>query len=315
MAAQTAAPATTAPQPDLRLAALRRFAIAITVFNLLGHFWFGFEQSYAQPLVSLATAYLMELALEWMDARIHRRVPRFRGGFVKLVNFLLSAHISGLAVAMLVYPNERLLPISFAAAVAIGSKYLLRAPAGNGSRHYFNPSNLGITVTLLCFPWVGIAAPYMFTENLPPTGDWIVPLVIIASGSFLNTRFTKRMPLIATWLGCFALQAMLRPLLFGTAWGPPLAPMTGVAFILFTFYMVTDPATTPSSARGQVLFGASVAVAYCALISMHIVFDLFFALTLVCAGRGVAMWVGHLVAQRSARDVLAGAGAAERAGV
>ena len=310
MAAETHAPA-----PDLRLAALRRFAIAITVFNLLGHFWFGFEQSYAQPLVSLLTAYSMEMLLEWIDARVHRRVPRFLGGPVKLVNFLLSAHISGLAVAMLLYSNDRLLPVAFAAAVAIGSKYLLRAPAGNGSRHFFNPSNLGITVTLLCFPWVGIAAPYMFTENLSSVGDWVVPAIIIASGSFLNTRFTKRMPLIAAWVGCFALQALLRPLIFDTAFGPPLAPMTGVAFILFTFYMVTDPATTPSSARGQVIFGASVALAYCALIAMHIVFDLFFALTLVCTGRGVAMWVGHLLAQRSAAQVLAGAGAAERAGV
>lgn len=310
MAAETHGPA-----PDLRLAALRRFAIAITVFNLLGHFWFGFEQAWAAPLVSLATAYSMELLLEWIDARVHRRVPRFLGGPLKLVNFLLSAHISGLAVAMLIYANDRLLPVAFAAAVAIGSKYLLRAPAGNGSRHFFNPSNLGITVTLLCFPWVGIAAPYMFTENLSQVGDWIVPMIIIASGSFLNTRFTKRMPLIAAWVGCFALQALLRPLLFDTAFGAPLAPMTGVAFILFTFYMVTDPATTPSSARGQVIFGASVALAYCALIAMHIVFDLFFALTLVCTGRGVAMWVGHLLAQRSAAQVLAGAGAAERAGV
>ncbi len=310
MAAETHAPA-----PDLRLAALRRFAIAITVFNLLGHFWFGFEQAWAAPLVSLATAYSMELLLEWIDARVHRRVPRFLGGPLKLVNFLLSAHISGLAVAMLIYANDRLLPVAFAAAVAIGSKYLLRAPAGNGSRHFFNPSNLGITVTLLCFPWVGIAAPYMFTENLSQVGDWIVPMIIIASGSFLNTRFTQRMPLIAAWVGCFALQALLRPLLFDTAFGAPLAPMTGVAFILFTFYMVTDPATTPSSARGQVIFGASVALAYCALIAMHVVFDLFFALTLVCTGRGVAMWVGHLLAQRSAAQVLAGAGAAERAGV
>ena len=29
--------------PDLRLAALRRFAIAITLLNLLGHTFFGFE--------------------------------------------------------------------------------------------------------------------------------------------------------------------------------------------------------------------------------------------------------------------------------
>ncbi len=43
------------------LGGLRRFALAITVFTLLGHFSFGFEQSYAQPLASLATAYVAQL--------------------------------------------------------------------------------------------------------------------------------------------------------------------------------------------------------------------------------------------------------------
>ena len=63
--------------------------------------------------------------------------------------------------------------------------------------------------------------------------------------------------------------------------------MTGVAFILFTFYMVTDPATTPSGKPGQVAFGAGVAVAYGLLLTVHVVFGLFFALTIVCAMRDV----------------------------
>ena len=35
-------------------------------------------------------------------------------------------------------------------------------------------------------------------------------------------------------------------------------PMSGVAFILYTFYMVTDPPTTPGTTRNQIFFGASV---------------------------------------------------------
>jgi hypothetical protein len=70
--------------------------------------------------------------------------------------------------------------------------------------------------------------------------------------------------------------------------------MTGVAFILFTFYMVTDPATTPFEIRGQVFFGASVAAAYGLLVVSHIVFDLFFALTIVCALRGLGLYLVSL---------------------
>jgi len=35
--------------------------------------------------------------------------------------------------------------------------------------------------------------------------------------------------------------------------------MTGVAFVLFTNYMITDPGTTPMAGRAQFMFGASVA--------------------------------------------------------
>lgn len=63
-----------------RLGGLRRFAIAITILNVLGHTWLGFEQSWAHPLAALATAYGMELLLEWLDASVQRRKPRFYGG-------------------------------------------------------------------------------------------------------------------------------------------------------------------------------------------------------------------------------------------
>lgn len=279
-----------------RISGLRRFAVAITILNVLGHTFFGFEQSLAQPLVALLTTYITELLLEVVCALSERRAPRFIGGLVRLIDFLLPAHISGLAVAMLLYANDRLWVVSFAAAAAIASKYLFRAPIGKGVRHYFNPSNFGITITLLLFSWVGIAPPYHFTENLDRVGDWLLPSIIIVSGSFLNARFTKRLPLIAAWLVFFFFQALARHLFFDASLNAALLPMTGVSFILYTFYMVTDPATTPQGKWAQIAFGASVAIAYGMLMVTHIVFGLFFALTLVCFLRGIGLhaiaWAG-----------------------
>ena len=121
--------------------------------------------------MALAAGYSVELLLELISAWSNRRTLRFLGGPGQFVDFILSAHISGLAVSMLLYANDQLLPIAFAAAVAVGSKAVFRASVGNGSVHYLNPSNLGITVTLLLFPWVGIAPPYHFTENISvPSG-------------------------------------------------------------------------------------------------------------------------------------------------
>jgi hypothetical protein len=271
--------------------------VAITALNLLGHAFFGFEQSYAQPLVALATAYSMEIVLELVDAVVNSRRPRFLGGFFSLVDFLLSAHITALAVAMLIYANDRLWPIAFATAAAIGSKAIFRVTVDKSARHVFNPSNFGIATTLLFFPWIGIAPPYHFSENIPPWGRWLLPGVIVLSGTYLNFRFTKRLPLIASWLGGFALQALLRSRTFGTPLSAGLLPMTGVAFILYTFYMVTDPATTPSSWKSQLAFGAAISSAYAFLMFSHVVFGLFFALAIVCACRGLGLQL--LAAQRA----------------
>ena len=274
-----------------RLGGLRRFAVAITILNILGHTFFGFEQSWAQPLVALGTAYPLAMLLEAAQCWSSGRKPAFSGGVRALIDFLLSAHISALAVAMLLYANDRLWVVAFATAVAIGSKVLFRQPArSGGGRHFYNPSNFGITVTLLLFSWVGIAPPYQFTENLDKIGDWLLPTVIICSGTFLNYRFTKRLPLIGAWLIGFALQAAVRSLLFDTPLVAGLLPMTGVAFILYTFYMVTDPATTPKSVLQQVVFGLSVAAVYGILMTVHVVFGLFFSLSIVCTIRGLFLY-------------------------
>lgn len=285
---------------DPRVAALLRFAIAITAFNLLGHTWFGFEQPWSHPLIALATAYAVELLLESVDAWGQRRKPRFAGGPLRLGIFLLPAHISALAVSMLLYANQRMAPIAFATGVAIASKYLFRLRVGGRLRHYFNPSNLGISATLVLFPSVGIGMAYMFTENLHGWANWILPMLIVVSGSLLNTLYTRKIPLIAAWLGGFFVQAALRSVLFGTPLSAGLLPMTGVAFVLFTFYMVSDPSTTPRSARGQVAFGAGVAAVYGLLLAGHIVFTLFFSLSLVCLIRGAALAVGGRLGARSA---------------
>jgi len=290
-----------------RLTGLRTFAVAITLLNVAGHAFLGFETSWLVPIVALATVYAAETLLEALDARDAGRPPRYAGGWGRRVDFLLPGHISALACAMLLFSNGRIGPVVFAVVVAVTSKVLLRAPIGGATRHFLNPSNFGITVTLLLFPWVGIAPPYQFTENLYGLGDWLLPAVIIVAGSTLNTRVTRRIPLITAWLAGFAIAALLRSLLAGTPPAAALVPMTGMAFLLFTFYMVTDPATTPSSRLGQVVFGTAVAAVYGLLMAAHVVFGLFFALTLVCFARGAWLHAEHWL------DARAPAGAATAA--
>ena len=185
-------------------------AVAITVLNVLGHTVLGFEQAPIVPFVAVLAAYATELLLETIDAALRRRRPRFMGGVGTLVDFLLSAHITGLAAGMLLYTNDRLGVVVCTSVIAIASKSLFRVRVDGHERHLFNPSNLGISATLLAFPWVGIAPPYQFTENLSVTGDWAVPAIIVTTGTLLNARFTHRLPLIAAWLRVFVALASAR---------------------------------------------------------------------------------------------------------
>jgi hypothetical protein len=76
--------------------------------------------------------------------------------------------------------------------------------------------------------------------------------------------------------------------------------MTGTVFVLFTFYMMADPGTTPVPRRSQVVFGASVALVYGLLQVAHVVFGLFFSLAMVCMARGTYL---ALASRRPSIDV------------
>ena len=90
------------------------------------------------------------------------------------------------------------------------------------------------------------------------------------------------------------LQGVLRAYLFNAPFFVPLMPMTSAAFIIFTLYMIPDPATTPLNPARQALFGFSVAMVYAILQVLHVVFGLFFALLIVCAIRGLSLHLWNL---------------------
>jgi len=278
--------------PKLRMFALVYFCSLLIAWTVLGHTVLGFEQAWAHPIVGVGAAMGAHFLLEWVNARSQGRRVRWAGGVKPFLLFLPPAIIPGLACAMLLYPNERVMPVVFAAVLSICSKVIFRAPVGNGmTQHIFNPSNFGILFVLAVMPAVGMAPPYQFTENITGIWDWILPLVVLATGVFLHGVATGRLPLVSAWLVGFIAQGLARAAYFGTPWRVPFVPMTSAAFILFTLYMIPDPATTPLAPRRQVYFGLAVAAVYGVLFVEHVVFGLFIALFAVCAVRGVAMYL------------------------
>jgi hypothetical protein len=292
---------------DVRYKALRNFALSLSVFNILGYTLLGFEQAWIFPIIALIAGYTTELTLETVTAWARRRRPKYLdNGARGMYEFLLPAHITSLAVNMLIYTNNQIRPVIFGVMVGVSGKYILQAPIAGRMRHYMNPSNLGIAVTFTVFSsWVAVAQPYMFVEDTNQFFKIAVPVVIITAGTILNAKLTGRTMLIVGFLGGFAIQAFVRHAFWDVSLFSALGVMTGVAFILFTNYMVPDPGTTPTKPLPQFMFGGGVAFVYAILMVANAVFVLFFAVVIVCAVRGGGWWAVHFYnkyrAQQQAR--------------
>lgn len=303
------------PWRDPRYLALRNFAMSITAFNIFGYTVLGWEQPWLWPILAVATGYTTEIVFELLSARAEHRAPGFVGNGPRgAMAFLLPAHITALACNMLLYANNQWWPVMFAVVLAVSQKHVLRAPVAGRMRHFMNPSNLGISVTLLVLgSWVSISPPYQFTEWANTYFRFMIPIIILTAGTVLNALLTRKIPLIVGWLGSFAIQAFLRHVIFGVQLNTALGVMTGVAFVLFTNYMITDPATTPSKPLAMFMFGSATGVVYGVLMAFNVVYTLFFCLAIVCAVRGLGWWAVQLVGKRQRRQVAGAIGVAARA--
>ena len=159
-----------------------------------------------------------------------------------------SALISGLSLCLLLRTNSVLLAVA-AAAVTIGSKFLIRWRG----KHLFNPTNFGIVFLMLATGgkvWVspgqwGSAALFGF-------------LVACLGGLVVNraARSDVTYAFLASYLGV----VFGRALWLGQPLAIPLHQLASGAFLIFTFFMISDPRTTPDSRAGRILFALLVAL-------------------------------------------------------
>lgn len=233
-------------------------ALFLIAFNVYALTSLSFSRTPAQWAASVGTC----LALDWLLARLKglRLVP-------------LSGLVTSLGVVLLC-DSPYTWPYAFVAAVSILSKHLIRA----GGRHVFNPNNFGMTVGLLYASSFVVSHPGRWTSTLGGAA------AVAALGAFAAYR-ARRLWASGAYAAAFALAALLRARLTSQPPLFPLAPMSGAAFQLFAFYMITDPATSPSAPRRQLVFGASVALLDALLRHREWTEAPFVALLLVCAAR------------------------------
>lgn len=210
----------------------------LTIYLLFGVSVLGFNRSPTQILIVVFTT----CALDVLFYRI------LKGGWL----FPLSSAITGMSLAILVnYSHGFWLPI-IPPFLAVASKYLFTV---NG-RHVYNPSLFGLVLAI----WLGgemiSPAPAYQWGGIPAVAVFIVTAAVLMFAFKI-----RRTALILSFLGFYAVNLAIRAWL--TRWHVPpetlfLGPLTSSAFYLFAFFMITDPATSPKTPRGQVVMAFGI---------------------------------------------------------
>lgn len=166
----------------------------------------------------------------------------------KPLSSLKSALITILGITILLRAQEPYV-YALAAAVAIASKFIVRFKG----KHIINPANFGI-----------VAAILLTGEAWVSPGQWgntAVLLFMIGAAGMMVLLKVGRLDLALPFLLTFGGLELFRTVVFH---GWPMDffwhKMLNGSLMLFTFFMITDPKSTPNHPKGRIIFAVSVAV-------------------------------------------------------
>lgn len=158
-----------------------------------------------------------------------------------------SVLISSFGLSLLLKTNDPWMAL-LAAVVSILSKYILRIKG----KHIFNPSALGITVAVLLTgnAWIS-------------PGQWgsgAVLLFGVCSLGFVVTTKVQKLDVSLSFLGTFAALLFIRQIIYlGWPVDHFIQSVSTGSLLLFSFFMITDPRTTPDHWFARILWSAAIA--------------------------------------------------------
>lgn len=224
------------PQPEkpARKVDPRLYQIA-SLGSLLtyGLLWLHFEASIPQ----IAITFGMALLTQYVGTRLYK-LPAFDP---------LSALVSAVGLCIFLRTND-LAMVALASLIAIGSKFVIRWK----KKHIFNPTNLALVVILAS--GLGWISPGQWGQVA-----WL-GFLIACMGSLVVTR-AARADVTLSFLAFYLGLLVARALWLGDPLTIPFHQIESVTLLIFSFFMISDPKTTPNSRAGRIFFTFLVAVA------------------------------------------------------
>jgi hypothetical protein len=198
---------------------------------LYGRTFLDFDVSWQRAALILAFALGTQWAFQF--GRVEKFEPK-------------SALISALSLCLLLRTNHMLVA-ALVACVTIASKFLIRVRG----KHVFNPTNFGLVFALvLGLPaWVS-------------PGQWghvaFFGFLMASLGTVVVTR-AARADVTFGFLLAYGAIVFGRAAWLGQPWINPLHQLQSGGLLLFSFFMISDPRTTPDSRAGRLVFALVVA--------------------------------------------------------
>lgn len=219
--------------------------LSLSCFLLYGCFALDWGQEMPKFIVLIITCLSVQMLGTWW----------VKGDF----SSWKSALISGLGLCLL-FKTDALWVCMLGAVLTIGSKFLLR----HQGKHIFNPTNFGIIIAIL-----------LTKEAYISPGQWGNNAIFVGFLALLGTQIllkVKRIETSLVFLGSFLLLEFLRNIVWlGWDFDFFVHQFTSGTLLLFSFFMITDPVTTPSHRTARVLWAMLIAVVTYFLIHSYFV--------------------------------------------
>src|SRR5579872_4309879 len=257
------------------------FACILTIYAVLGCTVLGFNRTPLQMLLTVFVCCTLDMVFHWLFCEHKLLLP-------------LSAYISAVSLSLLLNYSHNyyllFLPVFF----TVASKYVFTFRG----RHIFNPSLFGVVCALSLGGGLFSSAPaYQWG------GSAAMAVFILTAALVLFVFRIGRTVLIASFLGFYALETLLRAYILRWHISSDmliLGALTSARFYLFTFYMITDPRTSPDRPSSQAWRAFAVVFMDFLLHMVQSLNTLFYALFVVSLLRWLWLHVGAFWKERSA---------------
>ena len=203
-------------------------------FLFYGINYLGWEQNILIYSVYIIAALITQVCCEFFTRKNYSSI---KSGLITALGLCLLLHVGQWWVAAL------------AAIIAIASKFIIRSKG----KHIFNPANIGI-----------IGAIVLSNQAWISPGQWgseAITWFFVGSAGLMMILKVGRLDTAFTFISVFGALLLMRQVLY-LGWDIAVWThmMSNGTLLLFSFFMITDPRTTPNHRVARIVWACLLAI-------------------------------------------------------